>query len=317
MRSRCLLTLVLVGVAFAANAREIVVVQGADGEAEYGEIFDRLADQWEAASETAEADFRKLTSRDEVEALFAESDEAATGERWLVLIGHGSYDGRVAKFNVEGPDFSDTELAEWAKDFPRPLVVLNFSASSGSFVRALSGPERVVVTATKSPGEMFYPRFGEYFSEVIGGRNPEADLDNDQQVSLLEAFVYSAGQVTEFYEKEGRLATEHSLLDDNGDQLGTRPDWFDGVRATRVAKDGAEPDGERAHQRVLLPNATESLMPEPLRERRDALELQVSKLRREKSEMAEDAYYQALEPLLREIAEIYQEADALVKPPSS
>ena len=31
---------------------------------------------------------------------------------WIVLIGHGTFDGRVAKFNVPGPDFTDEELAE-------------------------------------------------------------------------------------------------------------------------------------------------------------------------------------------------------------
>jgi hypothetical protein len=34
--------------------------------------------------------------------------------------------------------------------------------------------------------------------------------------------------VAEFYEADGRLATEHALLDDNGDSLGTPADFFRG-----------------------------------------------------------------------------------------
>ena len=32
---------------------------------------------------------------------------------WLVLIGHGTFDGRLAKFNLRGPDVTAGELNQW------------------------------------------------------------------------------------------------------------------------------------------------------------------------------------------------------------
>ncbi len=293
----------------------VLVVVGAEGAEEYGEIFRESAGNWKTACEKGEAKCITIglgdgkEDRDELKKAIAENQAT---ELWIVLIGHGTFDGRVTKFNVKGPDFTDEEMAEWLKDFPKPLAVMNTASASAPFLKSLSGENRVVMTATKSPNEVFYARFGGYLADAIGGLD-EADLDNDDQVSLLEGFLYASAEVAEFYEKEGRLATEHALLDDNGDGMGTRPDWFEGVRATRVAKDDAEPDGERALQRVLVPNEAEKRMPVAQREKRDALELKVNALLRKKSEMEEDRYYKEMEGLLREIAEIYESVEGAAK----
>ena len=77
-----------------------------------------------------------------------------------------------------------------------------------------------------------------------------------------------------------------------------------------MAKQDAEPDGERALQFVLVPNAAEARMPLELRQQRNALELKVKALRRKKSEMPEDKYYAELEFLLLEIARIYEKAES-------
>lgn len=290
----------------------VIAVIGAEGAEEFAEKFQKSANFLKTASEKGEAEFHligmEFGKNDDAETLkkliTAETAETE-GELWIILIGHGSFDGRTAKFNVRGPDFTDKELAEWLADFDRPLAVVNTASASAPFLKALSGPDRIVVTATKSAQEIFYTRFGEFFAEAIGGLEG-ADLDNDEQVSLLEAYLYSAEQVSLFYENEGRLATEHALIDDNGDQMGTRADWFEGVLATRMAKQDAEPDGERAHQRVLVPNETEARMPLDIRKKRDALELKVKVLVRKKRDMKEDAYYAELEKLLLEIAKIYE-----------
>lgn len=291
----------------------ILVVVGAEGVEEYAPIFRKAADQWKAAALAGDAAFEsigldpgKTDDRDRVEARLRELSEAKTGgPLWLVLIGHGTFDGRAAKFNIRGPDFTDGDLAGWLKDFSRPLAVINTASSSGGFVTALKGKDRIVITATKTAAEVFYARFGEYFAEAIGGK-AGADLDNDDQVSLLEAFLYSADQVAGFYEKEGRLATEHAQIDDSGDGYGTRPEDFEGVRATRLAKDDAAPDGELAHQFMLVPNAFERRLSAAQRERRDILEREVKALVRKRAELGDDAYYQQVEPLLLEIARIYE-----------
>ena len=104
-----------------------------------------------------------------------------------MLIGHGTFDGREAKFNLRGPDVTDVELADWLLPFKRPVVVINCASASGPFINRLSGANRVVVTATKSGNEINFARFGQYIAEAIA--DPRADLDKDGQVSLLEAFL--------------------------------------------------------------------------------------------------------------------------------
>ncbi len=163
---------------------------------------------------------------------------------------------------------------------------------------------RVVITATRSGYEQNYARFGQYLSEAIA--DPNADLDKDGQTSLLEAFLMAARGVAEFYESEGRLATEHPLIDDNGDGLGTPADWFLGVRAVKKAKDNASLDGLRAHQFHLLRSESEQKLPTEKRLRRDELERDIAALRDQKSDLGEEEYYRQLETLLLEIARIYQ-----------
>jgi hypothetical protein len=289
-----------------------ILIVGAPGEAEFGKNFLKWAGQWEETCRQAgvklvtigqetnqsAADLERLQ-----QALHDEPKESPA-ELWLVLLGHGTFDGREAKFNLRGPDFSATELAGWLKPFRRPLAVINTASASGPFLAKLSASGRVVITATRSGHEQNYTRFGQYFTESV--TDPAADLDKDGQTSLLEAYLTAARRAAEFYESEGRLATEHALLDDNGDSLGTPPDWFRGIRAVKKAKDGAALDGFRAHQFHLLRSDAEQRMPPALRARRDELELTILKLRENKNALAEDDYYRQLEVLLLDTARLYE-----------
>jgi len=122
---------------------------------------------------------------------------------------------------------------------------------------------------------------------------------------LLEAYIMASRRVGEFYETEGRLATEHALLDDNGDGLGTPADFFRGVRAVKKPAGGGAVDGLRAHQVHLLRSEQEQKMSPELRARRDELELSVARLRELKSTLSEDEYYRRLEQLMLELANVY------------
>jgi hypothetical protein len=106
------------------------------------------------------------------------------------------------------------------------------------------------------------------------------------------------------------LVTEHALLDDNGDGLGTPADWFRGVRATKKAKDGASHDGGRANQFCLVLSREEQALPPEVRARRDALELEVVRLRQKKDMMSEVDYYQKLEGMLLDLARLQAEPGA-------
>jgi hypothetical protein len=233
-----------------------------------------------------------------------------------VLIGHGTYDGKIAKFNLRGPDVSADDLRQWLEEVSRPVTVINCASSSAPFINRLSGEDRVIVTATKSGFEMNYARFGERLSMAL--TDPDGDLDKDGQVSLLEAFLLASARVREFYEQESRLATETALIDDNGDGRGTPATWFQGIHADRRAKEGATADGVRAHQLCLLPDRSERERSAAWLERRDQLELEIARLRQAKRTLPdEDAYYATLEPLLLDLARLYQQPEPPESQPES
>lgn len=294
----------------------MVIVTGTPGAPEFETEFRRSADLWADAATKGPAEVVRIGERDEAGATDKDRLRQVLDEKggegaeplWLVLIGHGTFDRRDAKFNLRGPDLSDVELAAWLGSVTRPIVVVNGASSSGPFVARLSGKNRVIVTATRSGDESNFARFGGYLAAAIG--DEAADLDKDGQVSLLEAYLTAAGRVEEFYKSDARLATEHALLDDNGDGLGTPPDWFHGIRAVKRAKDGATLDGVRAHQLHLVVGEREREMSPEARHRRDELELAVAMLREKKEQMPEDEYYARLEELMLELARLYREAGA-------
>lgn len=307
-------TLALTGEpARSGTAPNVIVVVGAPGEPAYLEDFKAAAERWKEACQSAGTDFLILgldsAGTNDLDRLkTALHDQLAVEHRalWLILIGHGTFDGKEAKFNLRGPDLSATQLAEWLEPCKRPLAVINTTSASAPFLKKLSRHGRVVITATRSGYEQNYARFAQFFSSAVADLT--ADLDKDGQVSLLEAFLMAAHDVAEFYKTEGRLATEHPLLDDNGDGFGTPPDWFRGVRAVKRAADGAELDGLRAHQLHLIPSASERTLSPELVERRNALEIQLEELRARKGELSEDEYYNRLEALLLKLARIYEPA---------
>lgn len=318
----------------AESRQTVLLVVGAPGSQEYGEAFAAWAGRWREAAEKADAVCLRIgpgsgdadenrgaaegeqveetkssptNDRDQLQEQLAILSKSSPESVWLVLIGHGTFDGKTAKFNLRGPDVSAEQLASWLEPLDAPLAVINCASASGPFVNGLSREGRVIVTSTKSGYEYNYARFGDYLSAAI--IDPTADLDKDEQTSLLEAYLAASARTQEFYEQEARLATEHSLLDDNGDALGTPAEFFQGFRTVRAAKDGASPDGARAKQFVLLRRGREAEMPSEVRRRRDELELEIEKLRQRKSQLATDAYYTQLEPLLIKMARLYQELE--------
>ncbi len=308
-----LMTGAMLAHAEVAEKPTVFLLVGAAGEEEFGKHFAEAAGKWEKVVSAAQAKLVAIGTKPaqtndlaQFHAALEAEPKSGPGEVWFVLLGHGTFDNKEAKFNLRGPDLVADDLAARLKAFQRPIAVVNGASASGPFINKLSVPGRVIVTATRSGQEVNFARFGGHFATAIGSL--EADLDKDGQTSLLEAYLFAASRVTEFYETEGRLATEHPLLDDNGDGLGTPPDWFRGVRAVKKAKDGATVDGLRAHQFVLVRSEQEKRLPPAVRAKRDELELAIGKLRDQKTEMPEPEYYAKLEPLLLDLAKLYQSA---------
>lgn len=285
----------------------VIVVAGAPGEAEFAPDFALQVEAWSRVSGQADAKHISIgasdSDRERVKATLEAESKTGLGELWIVLIGHGTFDGKEAKLNLRGPDLTATDLGEWLKPFQRPIAIIDTTSSSAPFLAKLAAPKRVIVSATRSGNEQNYARFGKFLAEALP--DPLSDLDKDGQISLLESFLSASHRTTEFYKTEGRLATEHALIDDNGDGLGTPADWFRGVYATKRAKDGAVPDGPRAHQFHLVRSAAELQLSPEVRSQRDELEVKLSVLRERKAKMNEEKYYQELEKLLLELAKVY------------
>jgi hypothetical protein len=292
--------------------RTLVLVIGAAGEPEYGEQFSAWADLWKQAAtkgglQTSVIGEDKDNPENDLPRLLnVLTNEVAKpdGELWLVFIGHGTFDGRSAKFNLRGPDISADDLAAVLKPGKRPLALIDCTSASGPFINALSAPGRVIITATRSGYEVNVTRFGGFLARAIA--DPAADLDKDGQTSLLEAYLLASRQVEQFYKEAGRLATEHALLDDNGDGLATPADWFRGVRAIKTAANGKSVDGVRAHQLNLVRSEVEQELSPEVRARRDELEKKLSELLSRKGDMKENEYYSQLESLMVETARLYQ-----------
>lgn len=229
-------------------------------------------------------------------ALAAMAGRAGPRDRILVvLIGHGTARGDEGRFNLPGPDLSGEDFAVALDAFTTQTVALVHTGSAGGgFVTPLSGPGRIVVSATRTSRERSATEFAEYFVEALAGTG--ADLDKDGAVSLLEAFVYTRAEVARFYAEENELLTEHAILDDNGDGEGS-PD--PGTEAPDGALAAAFRFGTSA---VAAPVATDD--PELARlyqERRD-IQARIDALRRSRETTTQEAYDQALEALLVELA---------------
>ena len=297
--------------AVSAQAEQSVIIAvGASGEEAYADDFAKWTAQWRQAGAAGKARVQTIGAGADEKfvltrlraAVVAEAKEGAE-PLWLVLLGHGTFDGRDGKFNLRGDDVAASEIAGWLKECARPVVIVCGFSAGGAFLKPLSAPGRVIVTATKSGAENNFARFGGYFAEAVA--DPAADLDHDGQTSVLEAWLAAAQRTAEFYKTEGRIATEHSLLEDNGDGLGTPAEWYAGLRVVKKPKDGKAPDGLRASQFALVPSATERGLSPELRVQRDALEAELAKLREAKATMAEKEYFAKLEALLLQLARLY------------
>ena len=212
----------------------------------------------------------------------------------VVLVGHGSTQGDGVRLTLPGPDLSAADLARLlVKHGSRRVAVIVAASSSGDFVPALSGPGRVIITATKSGFERNESIFGEHFVAALAGDG--ADADKDGRVSLLEAFTYASREVRRIYEQENRLLTEHALLDDNGDRSGSAEPGArggDGGLARSFFLSGTTSSAAASSD----PRAT------ALRKEKEDLESKIEALKGRKGAMDAKAYEAELERLLVDLA---------------
>lgn len=154
---------------------------------------------------------------------------------FIVLIGHTDYEGRQARFNIKGRDLTDVQLGKLLNTLPacRMCVVVT-TANSGYFLRHLSKQGRVVITATKVAREVNETVFPYCFARAFSDR--ASDVNKDGRLTVAEIFAYAKANVEKFYKDQGIMQTEHALIDDNGDGLGTLK-LEEGGRDGKLARD--------------------------------------------------------------------------------
>lgn len=298
----------------AAAATHALVIVGLGGEPQLTAAFEQQAQRLAAALEERHGVARErltlLTERERgaagrsdgrstregVERAFARLAERCGPEDVVLvaLVGHGSRQGGEARFLLPGPDLTAADFARLARPVPgRELVFVNTASASGGFVPALSGPRRTVITATRE-GETNETRFAEHFVAALAG--DAADADKDGRVSLLEAFDYARRETARAYEQQKHLLTEHALLDDDGDGVGSLAPAAtagDGARAARLVLAAA--DAAPADPALAALEAQE-------RELRD----RVAALQSRRESLAATDYERELEALLVELARVGQ-----------
>ena len=290
----------------------LLIVVGLAGSPEHGTLFHKWGTQLAEASSRLGVPAERLTylvdapmegdklvtgrsTREEIaKALAGIASQAQPDDLvFVTLIGFGTYQGGEAKFNLPGPDMTPVEFDAQLKKLPtKQIVFVNTASASGPFVERLSAPGRTIVTATRNGAEQFATLFGGYFVDAL--TSEAADADKNKRITVLEAFKFAKSEVAKAYEREGFLATEHALLDDDGDKEGSQEPAVGGK------------DGKVANLLALGSTDAADLPADPkLRalylERRE-LEHRVELLRLQKEQMDAAKYVSELEKAVTAVA---------------
>src|SRR5262245_20206499 len=165
----------------------LLVVVGLAGDPEHGKTFHKWGTTLAQASERlgvaqenlaflvdapAEGDDKvtgKATREEVAKALEGFGKRATADDTvFVVLIGHGTYDGRSAKFNMPGPDMGGADFNALFTKLPtKQIVFIDTTSASGPFLAELSGPSRTIVTATRNGAETYATLFGGFFIDAL------------------------------------------------------------------------------------------------------------------------------------------------------
>ena len=299
----------------AAEERWAFVLSGASGGPKYAE---QMRD-WRAGLQSALVDrygFKadkvrvfvdetvktggEMGNAENVRKAFAEVRKQLNREDVLlvVLLGHGTYDGDVAKFNLVGPDLTAADWSTLLNGLPGRLVVVNTTEASFPFLERLSSANRIVITATDSASQKYATVFPDYFVKAMS--EASTDLDKNGRTSIFEVFSAASAAVKQHYQQRGQLTTERALFDDNGDGVGREAE-------------APGPDGALARLLYLdaeLPAAANNPELAALLRRRRELEGEAEALKLKKGSMAAPMWEAEYEKLMLELARVSRDIRA-------
>ncbi|MBT8362018.1 MAG: hypothetical protein KJO32_13795 [Deltaproteobacteria bacterium] len=232
---------------------------------------------------------------------------------FIFLLGHGTSNEDESKFVITGPDITAQELAAILEIFSeQDIVLVNATSSSYPFCKLLSGPGRVIVSATRSKAEKYNTIFAQFFIAALGGH--AGDRDKNRRVSIWEAFRFANSNVERWYADQSRIPTEHAVLDDNGDGVFTAdPDPLkDDGRLAQIAYLDLIPaklsDDEKS-------TAADITIIRDLTAKMRELERSVFLLRNRKAELPQESYQKEMEVLLIDLARISRKLNNMITAP--
>jgi hypothetical protein len=119
----------------------------------------------------------------------------------------------------------DFELWSYTYEIQAKIIFALQPCMSGGFISELSGPNRIVCTASRGC-EVADASWVEPFTRALNKIDenndgiPDADYNNDGQISILEAYRYAAEKVKNQLNAHPDFPPQHPLIDDNGDHIG-------------------------------------------------------------------------------------------------
>ena len=279
-----------------AEERFAVIVSGASGSEKFAEsqkawvtslqatLVKRLgfaADKVVVLSETESAG--GASTRENVTKTLASLKSRVTADDILlvVLMGHGTFDGTAAKFNLVGPDMDSKEWKAALDGNPARLVFVNTTSSSFQFVPALAAKNRIIIAATDSAAQKYATVFPQYFIEALD-EVAKADTDKNDRLSVWEAFTYAGQAVKQAFDQKGTLVTERSIIDDGSNGVLAKTTFLDPAPAATSA------------------NAALA----GLEKQRIAIETEIELLKGRKGQMPAGQYEEEFERLAIELAKI-------------
>lgn len=200
----------------------IHVFMGEDADSEAGDDRD-VADE---KSETTDISAATMPATKEViaaELQILKGQMTVDDSLFVIVSGHTYFENNLAWYNLHGPDIQQKEFATLFEGLPaREQVFFITIPCSGYYIRTLSRPGRVIITATESDLEVNETLCPHVLADMLSAAPlAEWDLDSDKHLSLFEFYIALCRAVADRYIDETLIATEHAQLDDNADGKGS------------------------------------------------------------------------------------------------
>jgi hypothetical protein len=143
---------------------------------------------------------------------------------WVIAMGHANYDRRHSWYNLPGTDLHEETFAALFNDLTcREQIFWITMPASGYYIKPLSAPDRIIISATEADRELNETNFPHVMADVLAADSPvdAAAADTSSSQTLLELYLAITRRVAEQFAGDMQVATEHAQLEANGDGKGT------------------------------------------------------------------------------------------------